>query len=201
MSAFKLTRIIYKDNIYIIPPQTESLEKQIVYMTNPDININVTIDNIKQQTKKEMREAKIKSKNNDSLRIYFMIHMLHLIGYKFNIEKIYKKGIVTFPLARITEIIKDSEIIYTEPNEELDKIGRARINAQLNNTLLSLLSTSYKVICKFKKTRPTLNGFPMIRFTKIILNSTQYSINDINDIGQETFHKLVPNITKSSYIY
>ena len=195
MSAFKLTRIIYKDNIYIVPPQTESLEKQIVYITNPAININVTIDNIKQQTKKKMREAKIKSKNNDSLRIYFMVHMLHLVGYKFNIKKIYKKGIVTFPLARITEII------YTEPNEELDKIGRARINAQLNNTLLSLLSTSYKVICKFRKTRPRLKGYPMIRFTKIILDSTQYFINDINNIGQETFRKLVPNITKSSYIY
>ncbi|BFU24347.1 hypothetical protein KM1_104850 [Entamoeba histolytica HM-3:IMSS] len=150
---------------------------------------NVFVMNYEEKkVKNEMINAKRESKNRDAAQQAFIVGVLSQSGYEVNINRLYKRGNMTYQMFTINNVKKDDKVVFDASHLEFEYDGlkekRQYLDAITNNYLIELLNKC-GVIVEERKTRKVIkpNSIAMKRLNSVTINGKFFGFRHINEIG------------------
>ncbi|ELP84684.1 hypothetical protein EIN_173590 [Entamoeba invadens IP1] len=132
--------------------------------------------------------AKRESKNRDAAQQSFLVGALIAFGYEVSINRLYKRGNLTFQMFTIPNIRKNGVKVFDADHLGFEyktlKEKRQILDAITNNTMVYLLEQNR---CYFeeRKTRKITrdDGISMKRLNSAIINGRHFDLKQINEAG------------------
>ena len=151
-------------------------------------------------------DAKRESKNRDACQQSFLIWLLTSIDYEIELNRLYKRGNITFQMYTIKSIQKDGRTVV-DPNSftfEYNGLKEKRqyTDAVTVNMMIELLIQEGFEI-EERKTRKVVkrNSIGMRRLMKISNGNVQFDFKEIIEIGKECYLEIRNRIsTRQGYL-
>ena len=151
-------------------------------------------------------DAKRESKNRDACQQAFLIGLLSERGYEVEINRIYKRGNVTFQMLTIKNVKKDGKVIFDTNNFDFEYHGlkekRQYTDAMTINCMIDILiSEGFQI--EERKTRKVVkpNSIGMKRISKIYNDEICYEFKEIISMGKEMYKDIRNKIsTKKGFV-